>query len=84
MRSSRFPVESWQFDEISRQVADSRPLRDFTRGVLAGMLHGRRRDADLKGFVWLRLLEHGERSSVTHRGRGVPAVRRRPGRGRAS
>jgi hypothetical protein len=32
MRGSRFPVESWQFDEISRQVADSRPLRDFTRG----------------------------------------------------
>jgi hypothetical protein len=53
MRGTRFPVESWQFDEISRQVADSRQLRDFTRGVLAGMLHGRRQDPDLQGFVWL-------------------------------
>jgi hypothetical protein len=53
MRGTRFRVESWQFDEISRQVADSRQLRDFTRGVLAGMLHGRRQDADMTGFVWL-------------------------------
>jgi hypothetical protein len=53
MRSMRFPVESWQFDEISHEVADSRSLRDFTRGVLAGMLHGRRQDADMTGFVWL-------------------------------
>jgi hypothetical protein len=53
MRGTRFPVESWQFDEISRQVTDSRPLRDFTRGALAGMLHGRRRDPDMTGFVWL-------------------------------
>ena len=53
MRGTRFRVESWQFDEISRQVADSRQLRDFTRGVLAGMLHGRRQDPDMRGFVWL-------------------------------
>jgi hypothetical protein len=53
MSSARFPVESWQFDELSRQVADSRPLREFARGVIAGMLHGRAQDPDVTGFVWL-------------------------------
>jgi hypothetical protein len=45
-------VETWQFDEISRQVARSREVREFTRGVLDGLYHGRRSD-ELRGFVWL-------------------------------
>lgn len=53
MSSARFPVESWQFDELSRQVADSRPLREFVRGVIDGMLHGRAQESDVTGFVWL-------------------------------
>ncbi len=53
MDSANFPVESWQFDEISRQVATSRPLREFARGVLDGMVHGRAADPDVAGFVWL-------------------------------
>jgi hypothetical protein len=53
MRSTRFPVEAWQFDELSRQVVDSRPLREFTRGVLDGLLHGRGPGGDIRGFVWL-------------------------------
>jgi hypothetical protein len=52
-RSAPFLVESWQFDELSRRVATSRPWREFARGVLDGMLHGRTGDADLRGFVWL-------------------------------
>jgi hypothetical protein len=46
-------AEAWQFDELSRQVASSRPIREFARGVLDGMLHGRSQDGDLPGFVWL-------------------------------
>jgi hypothetical protein len=46
-------AEAWQFDELSRQVATSRPVREFARGVLDGMLHGRSRDRDVRGFVWL-------------------------------
>lgn len=53
MRSPLFPVETWQFEELSRDVANSRPLREFARGVLDGMLHGRARDPDISGFVWL-------------------------------
>jgi len=53
MHSTRFPVEAWQFDELSRQIVDSRPLREFTRGVLDGLLHGRGPRADIRGFVWL-------------------------------
>jgi hypothetical protein len=53
MRSPLFPVETWQFEELSRGVASSRPLREFSRGVLEGMLHGRAGDRDISGFVWL-------------------------------
>jgi hypothetical protein len=53
MRSGSLTAEAWQFDELSRQVARSRPVREFARGVLEGMLHGRRQDSDLRGFVWL-------------------------------
>lgn len=53
MRSTQFPVEAWQFDELSRQVVDSRPLREFTRGVLDGLLHGAGQGRDIRGFVWL-------------------------------
>jgi len=45
-------VESWQFDEISRRVAQSRELREFARGVLDGLYHGRTSD-EVRGFVWL-------------------------------
>jgi hypothetical protein len=45
-------VETWQFDEISRQVARSREVREFARGVLDGLYHGRKSD-ELRGFVWL-------------------------------
>jgi len=53
LRSAPFPVETWQFDELSRRVATSRAWREFTRGLLDGMLHGRAQDNDLRGFVWL-------------------------------
>lgn len=53
LRSAPFPVETWQFDELSRRVATSRAWREFTRGLLDGMLHGRAQDKDLRGFVWL-------------------------------
>jgi hypothetical protein len=46
-------AETWQFDELSRQVASSRPVREFARGVLDGMLHSRSQDRDVSGFVWL-------------------------------
>jgi hypothetical protein len=64
MRSTRFPVEAWQFDELSRQVVDSRPLREFTRGVLHGLLHGRGPEPDIRGFIWL-----------ARRGFGLPLLR---------
>ena len=53
MRARLFSVETWQFDELSGDVARSRPLREFARGVLDGLLHGRAQDRDLPGFVWL-------------------------------
>jgi hypothetical protein len=53
MRSPLFPVETWQFDELSREVARSRPLREFARGVLDGLLHGGAKDPDVRGLVWL-------------------------------
>jgi hypothetical protein len=53
MSSPLFPVETWQLDELSRDVARSRPLREFTRGVLDGLLHGGARERDVRGFVWL-------------------------------
>jgi hypothetical protein len=46
-------AETWQFDELSRRVASSRPEREFARGVLDGMLQGRAQDRHLPGFVWL-------------------------------
>lgn len=46
-------AEAWQFDELSRRVSNSQPIREFARGVLDGLLHGRGHDPDLQGFVWL-------------------------------
>jgi hypothetical protein len=46
-------AETWQLDELSRRVSNSRPVREFARGVLEGLLHGRADDRDLPGFVWL-------------------------------
>jgi len=46
-------VETWQFDELSLGVASSRPVREFVRGLLGGMLHGRAQDEAIPGFVWL-------------------------------
>ena len=53
MRSPLFRVEAWQFDELSRDVARSRPLREFARGMLDGLLRGRAQDPVVRGFVWL-------------------------------
>ena len=53
MRPDPAAVEPWQFDELSRLVASSRQVREFARGVLDGLLHGRAQDQDLPGFVWL-------------------------------
>src|ERR1051325_16954 len=53
MRSPLFRVEAWQFDEISRDVARSRPLREFVRGLLDGLLRGRKGDPLIRGFVWM-------------------------------
>jgi hypothetical protein len=53
IRSLPGAAETWQFDELSYRVASSRPVREFTRGVLDGMLHGRAQDPDMSGFVWL-------------------------------
>lgn len=53
MRSSLFEVEAWQFDELPRKVARSRPLREFARGMLDGLLRGRRGDPLVRGFVWI-------------------------------
>ena len=53
IRLSPAGVEMWQFDELSRPVARSRQVREFARGVLNGLYHGRRQDEDLRGFVWL-------------------------------
>lgn len=53
MRSALFSVETWQFEEISRGVATSRPLREFVRGVLDGLHRGRMNDRDITGLVWL-------------------------------
>ena len=62
MRSPLLGVEAWQFDELSRHVAASRPLREFARGMLDGLLHGRARDPAVRGFVWLS----GEASGLMH------------------
>jgi hypothetical protein len=50
-------VDSWQFDELvpSAASATAVALREFTRGVLRGLLLGRPvlGDTSLKGFVWV-------------------------------
>jgi len=53
MRDLPGGAETWQFDELSRQVATSRAVREFARGVLDGLLHGTSQDSDVRGFVWL-------------------------------
>lgn len=45
-------AEMWQFDEISRRVAQSREVRDFARGVLDGLYRGGTKQ-EVQGFVWL-------------------------------
>ena len=51
-------VDAWQFDEIvpsAAAAAAGRPIREFTRGVLRGLLQGRPvlGDAGMRGFVWV-------------------------------
>jgi hypothetical protein len=49
-------VDSWQLDELGTQLAgpQGRQHREFVRGVLQGMIFGRRvlGDSEGKGFVW--------------------------------
>jgi hypothetical protein len=44
----RSPTEAWQLDELSAATARSRPLREFARGLLAGLAHD-----GVRGWVWL-------------------------------
>ena len=50
------PLAAWQLDEIQAEAAGSlgREYRDFTRGVLRGLVFGRRAlgDQAWQGFVW--------------------------------
>jgi hypothetical protein len=50
-------VDSWQLDEIVPACSSpaGRPIREFTRGVLRGLVFGRSilRDFSLQGFVWV-------------------------------
>jgi len=50
-------VDSWQFDELvpSAAPAAARPLREFLRGVLRGLVFGRPvlEDVSVRGFVWV-------------------------------
>ena len=48
-------VASWQFDEVlAARTPHAGAKRDFSRGVLVGLLRGRRslRDGHMRGFVW--------------------------------
>jgi hypothetical protein len=51
------PIVSWQFDEIQAEagVGKARPLRDFIRGVLQGLMLGRPLlgDQPQQGIVWV-------------------------------
>jgi hypothetical protein len=51
-------VDAWQLDEImpsAAAAAAGRPTREFTRGVLRGLLQGRAvlGDSAMRGFVWV-------------------------------
>jgi hypothetical protein len=51
-------VDAWQLDEIDPSAAAAsagRPIREFTRGVLRGLMQGRPvlGDAGMRGFVWV-------------------------------
>jgi hypothetical protein len=50
-------VDAWQLDEIVPEAAGAagRPVREFTRGVLRGLLFGRPAlgDTVMRGFVWV-------------------------------
>jgi len=51
-------IDAWQLDEIvptSAAPSAGRPIREFTRGVLRGMLQGRSvlGDVPMRGFVWV-------------------------------
>jgi hypothetical protein len=56
-RDAGAQVDSWQFDEIvpTAAAAAERPVREFTRGVLRGLVLGRPvlGDAAIRGFVWV-------------------------------
>jgi hypothetical protein len=56
-RDAGSQVDSWQFDEIvpTAAAAAERPVREFTRGVLRGLVLGRPvlGDAVVRGFVWV-------------------------------
>ena len=51
-------IHAWQLDEIvpnAAAAASGRPIREFSRGVLRGLLQGRPvlGDAAMRGFVWV-------------------------------
>lgn len=51
-------VDSWQLDELVPSTASrtaGQPIREFTRGVLRGLVFGRPvlGDASVRGFVWV-------------------------------
>ena len=56
-RTAGAQVDSWQLDELvpSAAFAAARPLREFLRGVLRGLVFGRPvlNDAPVRGFVWV-------------------------------
>jgi hypothetical protein len=57
IRATPAQVDAWQFDELVPSAASSGgvALREFTRGVLRGLLYGRPvlGDGSMRGFVWV-------------------------------
>jgi hypothetical protein len=56
-REAGTPIDAWQFDEIVPRCGSPSgvAIREFTRGVLRGLLLGRPilRDLSMRGFVWV-------------------------------
>ena len=57
IRATPAQVDAWQLDELVPTAASSHgvALREFTRGVLRGLLYGRPAlgDRSMRGFVWV-------------------------------
>jgi hypothetical protein len=47
-------IDMWQFDELRREFARSQAERELVRGMLKGLMEGRRQlgDRETKGWVW--------------------------------